>query len=200
MSFDKHLKILLIGGNIWYFGEGMLGPLFAIFTEKIGGDILDVSWAWATYLIFAGLLYIVIGKITDIHNNKEKVMILGYSLNAIFTFGYVLVSSPQQLFFIQAGLGIAAAMVTPTWDALYSKYEDKKHDGFQWGLAGGTAQIITGMAIIAGGYIVSCFSFDLLFIIMGTIQIIATIFQAQILKERKLSQISKKNNIKKHQV
>lgn len=183
MTLNKHIKILLYGGNIWYFGEGMLGPLFAIFTERVGGDILDVSLAWATYLIIAGLLYIIVGKITDRYDNKEKVMVLGYALNALFTFGYLLVSAPWHLFIVQAGLGIAAAMATPTWDALYAKHEDRKHDGFEWGLAGGEAQIITGIAIIVGGYIVSYGSFTTLFLIMGVTQVVATAYQAQILRK-----------------
>ncbi len=181
MKLNRHIKLLLYGGNIWYFGEGMLGPLFAVFTEKIGGDILDITWAWATYLIIAGLLYIVVGKITDIYDNAEKIMVLGYALNALFTFGYLFISTPWHLFIIQAGLGIASAMATPTWNALYAKHEDRKNDGFQWGLAGGEAQIITGIALIVGGYIVSYFSFSGLFITMGIIQTVATIYQAQIL-------------------
>lgn len=184
MPLNKHIKILLYGGNIWYFGEGMFGPLFAVFTERLGGDILDISWAWATYLIVAGLLYIVVGKITDRYDNKEKVMILGYVLNTLFTFGYLFVSTPWHLFVIQAGLGIAAAMATPTWDALYAKHEDRKHDGFQWGLAGGEAQIITGVAIVVGGYVVIYGSFTALFVTMGIIQTIATLYQARILRER----------------
>lgn len=185
MVLNKRIKILLYGGNIWYFGEGMLGPLFAVFTERVGGDILDVSWAWATYLILAGLLYIVVGKITDKYDNAEKMMVLGYTLNALFTFGYLFVSSPIHLFIVQAGLGIAVAMATPTWDTLYAKHQDRKNGGFQWGLAGGAAQIITGISVIIGGYIVSIASFTALFLTMGIIQVIATIYQAKILFVKK---------------
>jgi len=184
MALNRYIKILLYGGNIWYFGEGMLGPLFAVFTERVGGDILDISWAWATYLILAGVLYIVVGKITDKYDNAEKTMVLGYALNALFTFSYIFVSTPWHLFVVQAGLGIAAAMATPTWDALYAKHEDRKHGGFQWGLAGGEAQIITGIAIVVGGYIVSLVSFNALFLTMGIIQVIATIYQARILRKK----------------
>ena len=185
MALNKYNKVLLYGANIWYFGEGMLGPLFAIFAERIGGSILDVSWAWATYLIVSGLLYIVVGKITDARNNKEKIMIAGYALNALFTFGYLFVSAPWHLFLVQAGLGVAAAMATPTWDALFTKYKDGKNDAFRWGLAGGTAHIITGVAIVIASYIVSYGSFTALFITMGIIQVIATIYQAQILRKKK---------------
>lgn len=184
MTLNKNIKILLYGGNIWYLGEGMLGPLFAVFTERIGGDVLDITWAWATYLIFAGLLYVIIGKMTDKYNNKEKTMVFGYALNTLFTFSYLFVSAPWHLFVVQAGLGVAAAMATPTWNALYAKHEDRKHDGFRWGLVGGESQIITGIAIIIGGYIVSSFSFTVLFITMGITQAIATIYQAQILRKK----------------
>lgn len=183
MALNRKMKVLLHGANIWYFGEGMLGPLFAIFTEKIGGDILDITWAWAIYLMISGLLYIIIGKITDEKNNKEKVMVIGYALNAIFTFAYLLVSAPWHLFIVQAGLGVAAAMATPTWDSLYAKHEDKKQGGYQWGLAEGMSQILTGLAIILGGYMIIYGSFNMLFMTMGVIQVIATIYQAQILKK-----------------
>src|SRR3989344_874012 len=169
MILNKKLRILLYGANIWYFGEGMFGPLFAIFAERVGGDILDVSWAWAIYLIFAGILYLVFGRISDKYDVKEKLMIAGYALNAIFTFAYLFVSTPTHLFIVQAGLGLAVAMATPAWFALYSDYENRKHSGFQWGLSEGGAKIITGIAIVIGGYIVSYTSFKTLFIIMGII-------------------------------
>ncbi|MFA6427322.1 MAG: MFS transporter [Candidatus Magasanikbacteria bacterium] len=182
MHLNRPIKLLLYGANIWFLGEGMLGPLFAIFTEKMGGDIFDITWAWATYLIVSGIFYIIVGKFADGKKNTEKIMVCGYALNALFTFAYLFVSSPWHLFFVQAGLGIAAALATPTWDALYARYEDKQHDTFEWGLAEGGAKIVTGVAVVMGGLIVAYFSFSTLFIIMGIIQLVATIYQAQILK------------------
>lgn len=183
MKLTKQIKILLYGESIWYFGEGMLGPLFAIFSNRIGGDILNIVWAWAIYLIIAGLLCIFIGKYTDIHNNKEKMMVLGYGLNAILTFCYLFVSAPWHLFVLQAGLGIASSMATPAWNALFAQHGDKHHSGLQWGLAGGMSQIITGIAIVVGGLIVYNISFSALFITMGIVQVFATLYQAQILLE-----------------
>jgi len=176
-------KILLYGGNIWYLGEGMLGPLFAVFAERIGGNILDITWAWATYLIISGVLIFLVGKISDEKFAKDKLMMVGYGLNAVFTFGYLLISTPTHLFLVQAGLGVAAALATPTWHALYAKYEDKRHVGGTWGLADGSAELITGVAIILGGLIVTYFSFTALFLIMGIVQVIATIYQGKILRK-----------------
>ncbi len=179
--FAKKEKILLNSTYLWYFGAGMLGPLFAVFTQKIGGDILEISWAWATYLIISGILIIIMGKISDNFASKEKLMVAGYALNTIFTFGYLFVSTPIHLFIVEAGLGIATAIAWPTWDALYAKYEDKKHDGYTWGLAAGGEFLMNGLALVAGGFIVEIFSFTALFIIMGFIELIATLYQAQIL-------------------
>ncbi len=184
MIINRNIKVLIYGSNIWALGEGMLGPLFAVFTERIGGDILDISWAWASYLIVTGVLHIIIGRLMDEKNNKAKIMVIGYALNALFTFGYLLVSSMWHLFIVQIGLGIAAALATPTWDALFARYEDKKHDTFEWGLVVGEGKIITGVALVTGGFIVSYFSFSALFITMGLIQVIATLYQAKILRKK----------------
>lgn len=181
MRLSKTTRILLWGANIWFFGEGMLGPLFAVFSEKVGGDILDITWAWATYLMVTGIVYIIVGKLINGKPIKEKVMVAGYALNAVFTFGYLFVSNPWQLFFIQAGLGIAEAIGTPAWDALYAKNINEDHDTYAWGMAGGQSQIVTGIAIVCGGLIAHYYSFNALFITMGCIQIIATIIQARIL-------------------
>src|SRR3989344_2491252 len=176
MRNDRKEWILLRSTNIWYFGEGMLGPLLAVLTEKVGGDILDITWAWAIFLVVTGLLTIMISYFADKKDGfTEKLMFAGYILNALFTFGYLLVDSPYKLFIIQAGLGIATALATPTWDALYAKYEDKKHPTFTWGKHEGYYRLITALAIIIGGLIVSYFSFDLLFVLMGAIQVMAVI-------------------------
>jgi len=181
--FNRRTRALLFADITWFFGEGMLGPLFAVFAQRIGGDILDITWAWAVYLIVTGLLIVFIGKISD-KVNKNKLVFYGYILNAVFTFSYLLVDSPARLLAVQAGLGVAAAMATPTWNALYAKYEDKKKDGLLWGLADGMSQLFTGIAIIIGGLIVVHYSFDALFILMGIVQLISCVLLYPVLKSK----------------
>lgn len=184
MMFRRNLKILLASNMLWALGAGMLGPLFAVFTESIGGDVFDISWAWATYLIVTGALVIFIGKLSDTKVSKEKLLIAGLAVTTIFTFGFLLVSQPVHLLFVQAGLGIGLALSWPTWDALYSEYEDRKNDGFEWGLADGAEYLVTGIAILIGGAIVTYLSFKHLFIIMGFVQLAGTIVQSFILKKK----------------
>lgn len=176
----KEEKILLAGAGFWWLGEGLFGPLFAVFAGRIGGSILDISWAWAIYLLVTGILEVFVGRLSDKFGHA-KLMVIGYALNAIFTFCYIFIHTPAALFVVQAGLGVALALADPTWDALYAKYEDKKHPGFIWGLEHGTEELVTGISIFLGGLIVTYFSFTALFVIMGVIQTIGTIYQAKIL-------------------
>lgn len=191
MYLSKTCRILLLGANIWYFGEGMMGPLFAIFAEKVGGDILDIMWAWTTYLIITGIFYIVVGRFLDRKNNvnkvyfKEKVMVAGYSLNALFTFGYLFVKSPLELLGVQAGLGMAEAIGTPAWDSLYARSIVNKTDSYAWGLSTGQSQIVSGIAFAVGGVITHFISFNALFITMGVVQIVAAVVTARLLFVKK---------------
>jgi MFS family permease len=178
----RKYKILLYSNNLWNFADGMLGPLFAVFTEKIGGNVLDISWAWAIYLFVTGVLIIFVGKISD-RVSKKKLMIAGYALTAVFTFSYLLVTQPWHLFLVQAGLGVAIALCNPPWYALYAKYSDNNNPGYAWGLQDGEAKIMTGLAVIIGGAIVYYFSFAALFIVMGIIETVTAIYLIQIFQD-----------------
>lgn len=176
---SKQAKVLLRSSNLWYLGEGMMGPILAVFAERIGGNVLDISWIWATYLIVEGVLTVVVGKVSDKRIRKETLMAIGYALNALFTFGYIFATTPLRLFFVQAGLGVAAALATPTWNALYARHDGPS--GYMWGLADGQAKLVTGAAIVVGGMITFYFSFTMLFLCMGLIQTCAACYQAYML-------------------
>jgi MFS family permease len=176
-------KILLCASNIWIFADGLLGPLFAIYTEKIGGDIFDITFAYALYLAVTGILVILVGKISDKSEKlQKKLLIGGYFLTAISTLMYLFVSNTFELFIVQIFLGVALAMCNPTWYALYDKYSTKNKEGFLWGLSDGLGKIFTAIAVILGGLIVNYFSFEVLFISMASIQFLAALYLLKIYK------------------
>jgi len=177
---NKKLVNLLASNYIWYLAVGLLGPLYAVFAEKVGGDILELTGAYSLYLILAGVLSIYVGRVSD-HHSKKYLLLAGYTLNAIATFGYLLVDNPLKLFMVQALFGVSAALATPAWDSLFTVNLTKKHMGEEWGLSEGGPYIVSGLGILVGGFILTYFGFNVLFITMGIIQVIGTIVQAQIL-------------------
>ena len=184
MGLNRVTKILLIASSLWYFGEGLFGPLFAIYAEKIGGDLLDITWAWAIYLIATGIFYAIIGKLFTRSKFKKHLMVFGYGLNAMFTFCYIFVHNTQQLFLLQVGLGIAEAVSTPICDSLFASNLEDNENTFHWSLATGHSHFVSGIAIAIGGLIANYVSFHALFINMGVIQLLATIIQAKLLFEK----------------
>lgn len=172
---NRYRKVLLASSYVWYFGEGLLGPLYAVFAQRIGGDILELTGAYALYLITMGVLSIYIGEKFTRPDSKKRLMTLGYALNAVATFCYLLVDSPLKLFVVQGLLGVAAALTTPTWNSLFSMYDDKKRAGSGWGLDAGGSNITLGLAAIAGGFIMANFGFTALFLLMGAVQVAATL-------------------------
>jgi len=177
----KILKILLISNALWSFAEGMFGPLFALFADRVGGNVLAITWAWAGYLVVKGLTSIVVGKVSDKYMSKETLIVFGFALNALLTFGYLLVNSRTSLFLVESGLGLAAALALPTWSSLFARYTGKSKNGWAWGMASGTDDFVTAIGIVLGGMVVSKFSFSGLFVVMGLIQLSATLYQAKIL-------------------
>jgi len=123
----KAIKIL-IGASIFFnFSAGLFGPIYAIFVERIGGDILTASSAWAMYSIIIGILIFVFGKWED-KLNKRKMVVLGYSLSAIGTASYIFVQQPLHLFAVQTILGISTAVINPAWNAIFSTSLDKHRE------------------------------------------------------------------------
>lgn len=181
-------KLLLVASSLWYFAEGLLGPLFAVFSEQVGGDVLDITGAWAVYLIVSGIAYPIVGRVLNHSPWKYRMIAVGYALNTVFTFSYLFVTNTTHLLLVQVGLGIAEAVSTPSWDAFFASQLGEKEDTFLWGLASGHTQFISGVAILIGGLIAEFISFRALFLTMGCISLAATIVQVRLswLAERAL--------------
>ncbi len=179
----RRIPLLLLSSSLWYFSEGLLGPLFAVFSEQVGGDLLDITAAWATYLIVSGIAYPVVGRLLNGTRWKFRMITIGYALNTLFTFAYLLVSNTTELLLVQVGLGIAEAVSTPSWDAYYASQlrdSDSTDDTFFWGIASGHTQFISGVAIAVGGLIANFVSFQALFVTMGALNLLATLVQARV--------------------
>lgn len=185
MKLTKIHKVLLLSSSLWFLGEGLLGPLFAIFAEKVGGDILDITWAWSIYLLLSGFLYILFGRVLRNSAYKQHAMLFGYLLNAVLTFCYLFVHNTKELFLLQVGFAIAEAVSTPIWDAMFANDLEQADDSLFWGIAGGHSHIITGVAVAIGGFITYYISFNALFIVMGCIQLMSCLVQVQLLRASK---------------
>lgn len=170
----KPVQILLLIAYLWLIADGLLGPLYAIFAEKIGGDILETAGAYAAYSIVSGVLHLFFGKIADKTKKAKRVMLGGYVLAGVSTLGYLFVMDAIGLFIVQIMLGVANAMSSSTWDGIYSKNVKNENAVTAWSFVEGGYAIIYGLSLIAGGVIITIFSFEVVFVLMAIVFFVAS--------------------------
>lgn len=172
-------KILLAATLLANFGDNLIGPFYAVFVEKIGGNILDMGYSITLFSICTGVLMIIVGKISD-KINKELIAIAGYALFALGSVLYLIISSPWQLFVLQVVFAVGAACLSAPLAALFAKYIIKGKEGLQWGLEGGGSHIVVGIAVFIGTFIIHQWGFTFLFLTMFGMQIAAMIIQTKL--------------------
>jgi MFS family permease len=161
----KILKILIMSSIFYNLTAGMLGPIYAIFAQEIGSGIVVASSAIAIYTAVVGTMILIFGRFED-RLDKRKVFIAGRAINVVGIAGYLFVSSPVDLFIVQGILGVAIAMMNPTFEALYSRGLRKGHEAFEWSVWEGSINLVLAGAALTGGFIAAVFGFKTLFMFM----------------------------------
>ena len=162
----RELKVLLVADALLLFATEMFGPLYAVFVQQIGGDLLTAGWAYATFSMTGGVAILVLSRLTGDIRGREWLVPLGYFLSALGVAGYLFVRTPLHLFVVQALMGLALAVLTPPWDALFARSVDEDQAVFQWGLEEAQDYIVPAIAAGAGAVIADAFGFRTLFVVM----------------------------------
>ncbi|MBI4032649.1 MFS transporter [Candidatus Berkelbacteria bacterium] len=176
--FNRALRILLATSGAVMLAGAMLGPIYALFVEEIGGDLLDASLTGSIFALAAGLTTLVAGRIADRVKREELIIAGGYAVMGIGYFLYLLVDSIWTLFAVQVVIGFAEASFFPAYDALYSRHMALKKAGTEWGTWEALSYFATAAGALAGGIIASLYGFPVIFLLMGTLCLLAAFFMA----------------------
>ncbi len=173
---NKGLKVLLISDSLITLALAMVGPIYAIFVQQIGGDLLDASWAFFAFLLTSGIVVFLLGQWEDHIKHKEKFITLGYAFTALGCLSYVFVNSQLTLVLTQVILGLAEAVQLPAYDAMFTAYVDKKHSASEWSLWESLYYFMTAFGALIGGYVAKLFGFRHLFFAMFIISSIGVVY------------------------
>ena len=179
----KQLKLFLTAHSFFGLAAGMFYPIYAIYVQRIGGDLLDAGTAWSIFMIISGVGILFMGKIQDKLKHDKSVMILGYLTMSLAFLGYYFVSNVNQLFLVQVILGISTVIVTPAHDSFYTKYLEKGKFASQWAAWEATWFIVTGIAAVTGAFLAKMFDFKILFLVMFFTSLVG-LFLSTLLKEK----------------
>lgn len=103
-GFNKPIRILLVTKSLILVSGAMLGPIYALFVEKIGGDLLDASYAFGIYALAAGITTLISGKYADRVKENELIVVFGYGIMGLAFFGF------NAMFIVMGLLSFASAV------------------------------------------------------------------------------------------
>jgi len=180
----RKLRILLLASALLMLAGGLFGPIYAVFVEQIGGDLLTAGGAYAAFAIASGVMIFFISRWEDHVKHKEKLVIIGYALSTIGFLGYLFIKTPLHLFIVQVILGLGEAVSSPAFDDLYSKHLQKGKFASEWGLWESFYYITIGAGALIGGFIGQEFGFKPLFMIMFLISLAGLISSLFLLRKK----------------
>jgi MFS family permease len=169
------IKILLFADAWCGFALGMIGPIYAIFVEGIGGSILDASWAYFAFMVSQGLALFALGHAEDRTIRRERYVTGGYALIALSCLMYLVVYDQTTLVITQVVAGLGGAVLSPAFDSLYGEHVDKKHEASEWGYWEGMGYLVTAAGAITGGYIAHLYGFRTLFLYMFAVSFVSVL-------------------------
>lgn len=174
--FNKAIRTLLLTNALILVAGAMLGPIYALFVEEIGGSLLDASYAFGVFSLVAGVASLIAGHYSDQLKENELIVILGYAVMGVGFWGYTLVSSILSLLVVQVVIGLGQAIYAPAFDAIYSRHIDGHRFGREWGAWEAAAHFTTGLGAVIGGLLVVNFGFNVIFVIMGLLCFASAIY------------------------
>ena len=158
------------------FVLGLFAPFYAVFIQGIGGNIALAGFSWAIFSIVAGVLILLFTHWELRVKEQELLLALGYLMRGVVFLSYAFMGSIPQLIFTQFLWGVAVALGTPSFDAVYAKHTNQEDSIVQWGGWEGVAAIATGVAALLGGLLIQSFGYSTVFLGMAVFSIILGLY------------------------
>lgn len=173
---NRSLRILIVTNSILVFIVGLFAPFYAVYVQKIGGNIAFAGLSWAIFSIVAGVLILLFSRWGLRVKEQELLIALGYILRGGVFLSYAFMTSLTQLMVTQVLWGVASALGTPAFDAVYAQHTEKEGAIGQWGEWEGVAAIMTGIAALVGGSVIQVFGYQVVFLTMAAVSTILGLY------------------------
>ena len=159
-------KLLITSFNISCFSEGVIMPIYAVFVQKVGGDILDAGFAMGIFLITEGVFTMLVHRVKWNARQRLFLMVGGWVIWLVGICSYLFISNIWTLFLSQVLTAIGNAVADPVLDQEIAEHMDKGIKEFEWGIFEGSKAFVDGSAAIIGAAIASFFGFQTLIGVM----------------------------------
>lgn len=173
---NKGLKVLFQANGIFIFGASLLGPLYAVYVERIVSTPVAISASAAAFLVASTLFTLLIAQFGDRVREKEYLLMGGFLIRAFAWLGYIFVDSMTALLLVQVLLGLGEALGSPSFNALFAEHLDRGEavkDYSSWSIF---QSLVSAAGVVTGGFIATYFGFAPVFIAMAAFAIASFLF------------------------
>ncbi|HOZ81064.1 MAG TPA: MFS transporter [Candidatus Woesebacteria bacterium] len=175
MKINGSLKVLFLLNSIFVFASSLLGPLYAVYVNKIDSKIISVSFSWAVFMFSSTLFTYFVGKFGDRVKEQEYLLAGGFLVRCLAWLGYIFVSDITGLILVQFVLGLGESLGTPAWNAIFAKHLDNSKEVMEYSNWNIINNLMVAAATVAGGVVVTYLGFNILFVIMSVLALVSLI-------------------------
>lgn len=173
---NKSLKILLLVNSIFVLAGNLLGPLYAVFIEGLGGSIAVVSGTWSVMLLTTTLVNFVLIRYGDRVKEHEYFLIMGFLFRAIAWIGFIYAHSLTTIILLQIVIGLGEAVGSTGFDAIMAEHLDRSSHIRDYAVWKTISNLLASVATLIGGFIVTWYGFTPMFYFMGSVALGCAIF------------------------
>lgn len=173
MSRNSALKTLFLYNSVFVFANNLIGPLLALYLQGFHVNAFTISFTWAVFVFFSSLFTYIFSKFGDHIKEQEYSLMAGFLIRAIVWFLYIFTNSISMIIVLQVVLALGEALGSPSFDAILSRHLDDGHQIAEYSTWRVVANLSMALATIVGGFIVSRFGFQVLFVIMSLLGLFA---------------------------
>ena len=177
----RNLYLLALTQILVATSMGIVGPVYAIYFEKISGSLKDVGIILGIYWIIVGILEIPFGILSD-KIGKKKVFTIGGILVSSSVFLYPFVSNFYQILLAEIIGAAGYSMQMPSFYSLLAESTKRERRGLEMGLIDSGWNIFYGVASIISGMLVMTFGFSLIFSLAGFLHLTSSLLVGRKIK------------------
>lgn len=166
---NKSLKILLGVNSIFVLAGNLLGPLYAVFIEGLGGSIAVVSGTWSVMLLTITIVNFVLIRYGDRVREHEYFLIAGFVLRGVAWIGFVFAHNLSVLIILQIIIGLGEAVGSTGFDAIMAEHLDKASHIRDYAVWKTISNLLAAFATLLGGAVVTLYGFIPMFYFMGVV-------------------------------
>lgn len=178
MHINPTLRILYTSNGTYLLLISSIIPLYALYAESLGADIVTVSQIAAATFVgkIVGLMVLSVAAQHTTDYVHKNLFILSLLLQGCIWFSLAFATTITHLFIAQLGTGLVYALGVPAFRSLVARHRDYKKSLYAYSTWELILAVTTSTGAVAGGVIVEKYGFSTLFLLISGVTLVIAIY------------------------